>query len=327
MSSVNGPVEALFSTQIPQEVWHYTNLAGLQGILSSGRIWATDVRFTKDKTEFIHAREIIDKYLHTIKTAGSDFMFPVEELSKMLDKAFDEGALSPLQNEIYVVSFSAAGDLKGQWVEFADNCRGVSIAFDLRNIRLPKELEVAVTFAPCVYSSREKELLIEDGISSFTDVVAELDRQSQNLGLMNEQYRTWRLIDQIWGLPYNQEAFQQKLQENILQQLRMAWCRTLYDLLRVASHCKNDAFSAEIEWRLALPRPKNRPLTQNIMYRGEGGTIPYLETNLFQTASQLPITRVRTGPLCEQTGEVQRILDMHGYKVPLIPSAIPLRNT
>lgn len=222
MSSVNGPVETLFSTPIPQEVWHYTNLAGLQGILSSGKIWATDVRFTRDKTEFIHARDIVDKYLRTVKTVGAGFMFPVEELSKMLHKAFDKGALSPLENEIYIASFSAADDLKGQWVEFAENCRGVSIAFDLRNIRLPKELEVAVTFAPCVYNLREKELLVEDGISSFTDVVAELDRQSRNLDWMNEQYRTWKLIDRIWSLPYNQEAFQHKLQEKILQQLRVA---------------------------------------------------------------------------------------------------------
>jgi hypothetical protein len=142
VSSINNPVEALFSTPIPQEVWHYTTLVGLRGILSSGKIWATDVRFTKDKTEFIHARNVADEYINALKTDGGRIPFPAEELSKMLHKAFDEGALSPLESKVYVASFSVADDLKGQWVEFAESCRGVSIAFDLRKIRPPKEVEV-----------------------------------------------------------------------------------------------------------------------------------------------------------------------------------------
>jgi hypothetical protein len=50
--------------------------------MSSGKIWATDVRFTKDKTEFIHARDVADEYINTVKTDGERFPFPTEELSK-----------------------------------------------------------------------------------------------------------------------------------------------------------------------------------------------------------------------------------------------------
>jgi hypothetical protein len=326
VNSINNPVEALFRKPIPQEVWHYTNLDGLKGIMSSGRIWATDVRFTKDKTEFVHAREIVDEYIDTVKSERANFAFPAEELSKMLDKAFDEGALSPFENDVYVASFSAADDLKGQWVEFAENCRGVSIAFDLRNIRPPKEAEIAVTFAPCVYTQGEKAQLIETSLSHFTDLVDELDRQFLDRGWMEEQLRTWEIVQHIFGFGHDKQAFERKLQGDFRDRLLEAWKISLFDLLRVASHCKNGAFSAEREWRLAMARPKNRPLIQKVLYRGAMGTIPYLESNLFQTSSQLPITRVRTGPLCKQTDEVQRILDTHGYKVPLIPSAIPLRE-
>jgi hypothetical protein len=167
VSSTNNPVETLLSTPIPQEVWHYTTIPGLQGILSSGKIWATDVRFTNDKTEFIHARDVANECLRAAKIPGLPSDFPIEELSKMFDKAFDEGALSPLQNEVFIASFSAADDLISQWAQYADNSQGVSIAFDLRNIRPQKELQIAVTFAPCVYSPRDKRLLIEASFGHF----------------------------------------------------------------------------------------------------------------------------------------------------------------
>ncbi len=326
MTSIGNSVEALFNEPIPQEVWHYTTLAGLEGILSSGKIWATDVRFTKDKTEFIHARNIVAQYLNTVKTGGGHFADFGEELSRMLSTAFDEGALSPLENEVYVASFSAADDLKGQWVEFAENCRGVSIAFDLRNIRSPEEAKIAVTFAPCVYIQGDKEKLIEDSLSHFTGLVSEFDRQSKDLNWMQKQIRTWKIVQSIYCLDLDKSAFVRNLQKKVRDKLLPAWQMTLFDLLRVASHCKNDAFSAEQEWRLAMARPTNRPLVQKILYRGAKKNIPYLESNLFQTSHQLPITRIRTGPLCEHIDEVQRILDTYGYKVPLILSTIPLRG-
>jgi hypothetical protein len=325
--STNNPVESLFSTPIPEEVWHYTTLAGFEGILTSGKLWATDVRFTNDKTEFIHARDVVDEYLNSVRTARGRFAFPDEELSKMLHKAFDEGALSPTENDVYVASFSAAEDLKAQWVEYADNCRGVSIAFDLRNIRPPKEAELAVTFAPCVYTRAEKTRLIEASLSHFTNLVVQIDSQSRDIGWMKEQLRTWTIIEGIYGLGHNRDAFEKKLQDELRDRLLVAWRRTLFDLLRVASHCKNGAFSAEIEWRLAMARPKNRPLTQPTLYRGTSANIPYLESDLFQSVPQLPITRIRTGPFCEHAEAVQKILRSNGYDVPVLPSNVPLRDT
>ena len=326
MSLTSNPVETLLSTPIPREVWHYTTIAGLQGIVSSGRIWATDVRFTNDKTEFIHAREIANKYLRAVKP-DSPFAFPIDELSRMLDKAFDEGALSPLENEVFIASFSAAGDLMSQWMQYADSARGVSIAFDLRNIRPPTEIQIAVTFAPCVYPPKETRRLIGASLGHFTEIVAELDNRSRDRSWMEGQIRTWGIVQRIYGLGPDREGFEKKLKDQMRDRLLTAWRMTLFDLLRVAGHCKNEAFSAELEWRLAMSRPKNRPLVQKVLYRGARGTIPYLESSLFQPSEHLPIVRIRTGPLCEQNDEIKRILDIHGYKVPIIPSAIPLRDT
>lgn len=56
---------------------------------------------------------------------------------------------------------------------------------------------------------------------------------------------------------------------------------TLFDLLRVASQCKNDAFFAEREWR--CPDRRTGPsIDSPIRFRGATGNAPYFESNLFR---------------------------------------------
>ena len=122
--------------------------------------------------------------------------------------------------------------------------------------------------------------------------------------------------------------FDWNMQENIKNQLLEAFRRTLYDLLRVASHCKNPAFAEEQEWRLSLPIPTRRaPTNDTILYRGASGKVPYIASNLFRPDNRLPITRVMTGPQCANVDEVAEILMRSGYSLPIVPSSIPLRDT
>jgi hypothetical protein len=326
-SIMSNSVEELFAKTIPEEVWHYTTLAGLDGILSSGTMWATDARFTNDTTEFIHARVIAAEYLKSLKSDDLRASMPLDTISSMLDKAFDGGALSPTETEVYLISFSEAPDLLSQWNSYADSSRGVSIAFDLRYIRPPKEEEIAVTFAPCVYGHAEKLALIDDALSHFVSGVARLDRQAQDQDWMKYHIRDWQLMQDIYGLPFDKSAFGEKLQCKFKVELLEAWRKTLFDLLRVASHCKSAAFSAEREWRLALARPANRARAVNpVQLRGMKGNIPYFRSNLFRS-DRLPVTRVMTGPLCTETDKVQKTLESNGYAVPLVNSSAPLRDT
>jgi hypothetical protein len=102
--------------------------------------------------------------------------------------------------------------------------------------------------------------------------------------------------------------------------------RTAFDLLRVASHCKNEKFSEEHEWRLALPHTKGKAAGSfTVKFRGVKGEIPYIDSNLFQAGPRLPVTRVMLGPLCGARAEVEEVLRTHGYDVPIINSEVPIR--
>ena len=136
------------------------------------------------------------------------------------------------------------------------------------------------------------------------------------------------MVDSIYGLSFDSTEFHKVNEWKIKKELKSAWTRTLFDLLRVAGHCKHDAFSAEQEWRLAMPRPKDKtPLTEHVVkFRGASGKVPYFESNLFR-AGALPIVEIKTGPLCTEIGRVQDLMKRTGYICPVTKSKAPLRDT
>jgi hypothetical protein len=290
------PVEELFRTPIPEKVWHYTSLDAFEGILTSGKMWATDARFTNDEREFVHARDIAEACLSPLESTEIMRKYPSLDLRKLLHHAFDKGALSPEHTEVYI-------------------------------IRPLQQAKIAVTFAPCVYQPDHKEQLIRSAFSRFTSTVEFLDTRVRDEGWVQEELRTWRIIDRIFRLAYDPAEFHRINEGKLKEELRSAWTRALFDLFRVASHCKHDSFSTEDEWRLAMPRSRGglSSTEQAVRYRGASGKVPYFDSNFFRTGA-LPIVEIMTGPFCADINRVQDIIKRTGYTCPLTKSKAPLRD-
>jgi hypothetical protein len=318
-------VEEFFNSPIPDPIWHYTSLAGLEGILSSGTVWATEAHYTTDASEFVHAKAVAVAFLEKIEPADENMARAKQAGLETLIHAFDTGPLSPEKTEVFVASFSSSSDLKSQWIEYADGGRGVSIAFNLTKIRPPREIESAVTFAPCVYAQEEKEKLLEAALSHFIETVAELYRKTTSRKWVAAEFRRWVQLHRVQSRSFDRASFEAALNGRIHEQLHRALTRTSFDLLRIASHCKDNSFHQEGEWRLSLPHTKGKALKGiEIQYRGAQKAIPYLPHNLFQ--QKLPITQVLCGPLCQDVAQVQALLDRYRYQVPLAKSEIPIRS-
>lgn len=109
----------------PPIIYHYTNDAGLRGILETGKLWFTDIFHLNDPTELKHGVGPAIELL----TAECDDKRP--EI-----KQFVENAAAILHGGIaqtaqyFTCSFSSAGDDLGQWRAYADNGRGYAIGFD-----------------------------------------------------------------------------------------------------------------------------------------------------------------------------------------------------
>ena len=317
-------INAFLSTPIPPEVWHYTNLAGFEGILSSGRVWATEAHHTTDKTEFVHAREIAVNFLERWRPENVDMAWARQSAQAIIVHAFDDGPLASSKSEIFVVSFSAADDLKSQWIEYANAGRGVSLSFDLRHIRPPSEIESAATFAPCLYKTDEKERILEDALSDWVKTASDLHEKTGSKKWMAERLRDWQMIGRIYGSPFDKAGFLENNKNTFRELLQKSLARTSFDLLRIASHCKHHAFHQETEWRLALPHLKAKPMRDNeVLRRGPNREIPYIAHNLF--SNKLPLVRVKAGWMCESLEQIDALLTRYGYHVPVEHSAIPIR--
>ncbi len=57
-------------TKAPDGLWHYTDAGGLQGILRTETLWASDPRFLNDATEFNYGLEVAEEAVMAAASGG-----------------------------------------------------------------------------------------------------------------------------------------------------------------------------------------------------------------------------------------------------------------
>lgn len=112
--------------------YHYTDASGLIGILTSDRLWATDVRFLNDPSEgrFLPAK-LLD--LMGAKPGGLSITErrAIDEIRRSLANPRDASST-------FSVSFCSDGDLLSQWRGYGSFGLGYAIGLDLSNSPHPQ---------------------------------------------------------------------------------------------------------------------------------------------------------------------------------------------
>jgi hypothetical protein len=108
----------------PGVIYHYTNDAGLRGILETGRLWLSDIFSLNDPSELRHGLSYGVNILNGKAEDG-----PPE--AKLFAKQFARFHESGVERSahFFVLSFSEDGDDLGQWRAYADNGRGYALGF------------------------------------------------------------------------------------------------------------------------------------------------------------------------------------------------------
>jgi hypothetical protein len=114
----------------PETIYHYTNAAGLTGILASGHIWLSDVFSLNDPSELSHGFSQLTALLE----ARIDERRPETKIfSQYFDAFLHQGGIQAAAH-FFAGSFSSAGDDLTQWRAYADNGRGYALAFDTKTL-------------------------------------------------------------------------------------------------------------------------------------------------------------------------------------------------
>src|SRR6266700_7276832 len=107
----------------PQTLYHYTTREGLLGILTSGAVWATNIRFLNDASEFTYAHSMFMRKLKEIRRRLVE-----QKHLDILDDAVSH--LSQPVPHIFIFCLSTNGDLLSQWRAYGPPGNGYAIGFD-----------------------------------------------------------------------------------------------------------------------------------------------------------------------------------------------------
>jgi hypothetical protein len=113
---------------VPETVFHYTDAAGLFGIITSGELRFTDTRFLNDVSEGEYARTTIVRTLQRLEIPADPFVKQVvANLAEMFEAPPDAS---------YVACFCESEKLLSQWRAYGRGGAGFNIGLNIRNDEL-----------------------------------------------------------------------------------------------------------------------------------------------------------------------------------------------
>jgi hypothetical protein len=233
-----------FLDKPPAILYHYTSMEGLLGIVNSGRIRATDIRYLNDESE---SKQIWDALQGRIQqrlagTSGQELAHAQEVLG-----AIESRHTSGVFVDVFVASFSEVGDSLSQWRAYSQGGIGFSIGFDSSALRMQSVTRTLLEQPVSVMGRLARVRYVRaDDDPSIDSVIAAIDQHSES---MEDAIKSWSGVEK----PSRGDIF-----------------RAVVSTLAPAF--KHDAF----EWRLILSKsPSRMPLKQ--FRPGKSMLIPYVE--------------------------------------------------
>lgn len=239
-------------------LYHYTDAAGLIGILRSQTLWASDSRFLNDSMEMLYAR---DQMLRAVRGESAVTKDPIR--ARIL-RFIDESLRDPTAEwpSLYVSCFCEDGDLLSQWRAYGRE-QGFAIGLDpeaLRVIEIPQDVRTGVRahlpgLSPCLVQVVYGDEATQVEVSNAVDRIGYGQSGGGHYGVVAVHEVAWYVLPEL-------------------------------------SRLKHPSFREEREWRLvyAIWYDKQREIAK---FRPSAiGVVPYIEVPLPATA----IRQIVLGP-------------------------------
>src|ERR1700684_413334 len=148
----------------PDVLYHYTDAAGVLGIIERRELWASNAAFLNDSTELIYVRGVLQEVLAEFE-AGDEHSRAVARYGHSMLRGLSEWLY-----DVYVACFCENGDLLSQWRGYPRTGGGYSLGFDTRLLRHGNTACRRV-----VYDADDQRNIIRRLFATIRDVRAEVD--------------------------------------------------------------------------------------------------------------------------------------------------------
>lgn len=300
-------------------LWHYTTLEGLKGILSDKTIWATDYQYLSDSSEFIYSKsiihqEVLPKIISTIEyeckgnPAAKKIVDAYNGIENLAGIETDETIKiliisllsSPTLPQIPFVlsfckvlensSFLQRNGLLSQWRGYGED-GGYAIIFDFKKI---------------IDEFKVEENSFYHGISTHDDVVYETDKSK-----MSDKMKKY--LDKVSD--HTHKIYRFRLYGGQFPLVDQEELNSLFNCMVLLKH---EGFKEENEYRFCTMSyckeaqknkyfeiDKNKSFKETMTRNNNGTLIPY--SRLFERSNNLPIKGVCVGPHRDKALRVKSI--------------------
>lgn len=278
-----------FGLDANQTLYHYTDLGGLQGILTKNDLWLTHARYSNDEEEMTHGYRAAHEVLGELRAAPS----LEQDRASYLDQVVDL-LQKPTEDGVYICCFCLKDNLLSQWREYGANGTGASIwlnSSDFADVTGPdspfKLLGGLMRLWKVNYDPQRQRSIVRRAV----------DFAFENLGQLTIQDRAQRAADAIeFFVPtFKNKDFEAEEE-----------CRLIF----------------------SPPRPCPVPLSFRVA-RGMLVPYYTLKELTKEPQWRLPITGLRIGPTAHKgpnQESVKLLLQRTGYPVPVELSDTPYRH-
>jgi hypothetical protein len=200
----------------PEALYHYTSQAGLLGIMESCSLWATNINYVNDATEFHRplrmlrdrladeaaSREYEAKHFRISSPARSGHVSVIADRAKHLWTT-----LNKIQSSISCITcFCEDGDLLSQWRSYTTQSYGYSIGFKTAILKA-RAAQSGFILGQCIYDPDLQTTIIDEALGYLLRLSAPDDEQGQIGELLNvlkhialfkhlsfSQEKEWRMV-------------------------------------------------------------------------------------------------------------------------------------
>lgn len=288
-------------------LYHYTSLNGVIGIVKSRSLWATQVSYLNDASEFLHG-------LTFAKQIASD-IFMEDDYLEAFGWAVRHALESISNHDIYVTSFSVKPDLLSQWRGYCPEGSGICLGFDFEKIR-SFCIDQDYRLGKCIYEHQEQTQQIESLIVRCLD-------KFPKPPLSREEYDKLTSKDQVrFVIDYRLRTSEGS--DKLKADDALKWlCIKLTELIPLFKH---EGFHEESEWRIVAKAPN-----EQVMFRARPSSLaPYVELEILPIKASSVLREVIIGPSPNQSRcetSVDMLLAVHGLNmVKLGCSSLPFNS-
>ena len=198
----NQPYSPSLMRTPPPVLYHYTNSAGLMGIVGNSEIWCTHTQYLNDTQEFCHALDLFRSMISLRKKQPGAPVGALESILQQLNTGI-EGL------NVCVTSFSEDRDSLSQWRAYGSAPGSFAIGFKSEQLSLSARA-INGSLAACIYGEDEQF----EAISEALDIMLEKESGPDIMSVLCricpllkhpafKSEREWRIITPVMS-SYNE---------------------------------------------------------------------------------------------------------------------------